>query len=153
MLRFCFITVVTIHHADISCEKLQKALFLLGTYYNLFVVVDGSDSSLTDEMKEDTFIKKIRSELLQNDENASEPGMVNMYKLNSQILPPHRIVFSTTSAGRVAFVRQLHGAELVVDGNEKVATELERFGFRVIVYPNAGSDGGSTSALGRVLIP
>lgn len=195
--------VVTIRPNDAQCPKLQKTLYLLGTYYNLFVLVDGSswrsgDSGAVDEGAETSsssstvslssslsspsedsqirgFIQKIRSELLNECQvttdatnNHDENGN-GEYKLTSLILPPHRIVFSSTTRGRVAFVRQLHGTELVVEYEDEeggVTKELERFGFRVLVYPiqTAGEVGGVVdgrtgttkiqySALGTFLIP
>ena len=86
------------------------------------------------------------------------------YQLNSQILPPHRIAFTSTTKGRIAFVRQLSNkAEFVIDYDTGVKNELERFGFRVLLYPkmmmNAmkvggeGEGGSTTSSLGKFLIP
>lgn len=143
--------VVTIQHSDVSCDKLQKTLYLLGTYYNLFVLVDGSggfDGSSDEEVME--YIKKLRVELLNQESSDSDNS--NQYKLNAQIIPPHRIAFSSTSKGRIAFVRQLHGAELVVDCEEDVTKELERFGFRVLLYPK-NNEGTVVSSLGKFLIP
>ena len=138
--------VVTVYPMDAGCKKLQKALMLLGTYYNLFVLVDGV--GLGGKPKEHReFVTKFREEML----NANKEGSESMH-LNSLILPPHRIILLSTSAGRVAFVRQLSGVELIVDGDEKVTKELERFGHRVLVYPKVvGGDG--SSALGKFLIP
>eukprot|EP00584_Thalassiosira_punctigera_P009414 CAMPEP_0172545562 /NCGR_PEP_ID=MMETSP1067-20121228/15460_1 /TAXON_ID=265564 ORGANISM="Thalassiosira punctigera, Strain Tpunct2005C2" /NCGR_SAMPLE_ID=MMETSP1067 /ASSEMBLY_ACC=CAM_ASM_000444 /LENGTH=342 /DNA_ID=CAMNT_0013332327 /DNA_START=1 /DNA_END=1029 /DNA_ORIENTATION=- len=144
--------VASIKHAELSCAKLQKALFLLGTYYNLFLLVDGSGASTAcgDDKEVKEFVNEMRSELLNQGLDGSDPS--GGYKLNAQIVPPHRIAFSSTSKGRVAFVRQLHGTELVVDFDEDVTKELERFGFRVLVYPKDGG-GGESSALGNYLIP
>lgn len=87
------------------------------------------------------------------------------YQLNPQILPPHRIAFTSTTKGRIAFVRQLSSkSEFVIDYDTAVKNELERFGFRVLIYPkmttsmNAmkvgeGEGGSTTSALGKFLIP
>eukprot|EP00804_Cyclotella_cryptica_P006300 CCRYP_010139-RA/>CCRYP_010139-RA protein AED:0.16 eAED:0.16 QI:0/-1/0/1/-1/1/1/0/319 len=157
--------VVTIHPSDVSCIKLQKALMLLGTYYNLFVLVDagnlfangnGDDAGVKEkqqQMKEQReCIQKFRSEILNSNELTATTTMAMSFRLNSQILPPHRIVFLSTPEGRVAFVRQLHGVELVVDGDEKVTRELERFGHCVLVYPRDGGEGGY-SALGKFLVP
>jgi hypothetical protein len=145
--------VVTIYPLDVSCVKLQKALMLLGTYYNLFVLVDGSgifQGNSSEKQKEHReYIRNFREELLQK---TTTTVRESSHKLNSQILPPHRIVFLTTTAGRVAFVRQLHGVELVVDGDEKVTKELERFNHRVLLYPREGKSDG-ISALGKFLVP
>jgi len=142
--------VVTIRHTEISCSKLQKALFLLGTYYNLFLLVEGSGVAAASgkDVEVRDFVKKMRYELLNQGIGGSAAD--SEYKLNSEIIPPHRIAFSSTAKGRVAFVRQLHGTELVVDFDENVTKELERFGFRVLVYPKGGE---TSSGLGSFLIP
>jgi hypothetical protein len=96
------------------------------------------------------------------------------YQLNSHILPRHRIIVTTTSIGRVAFVRQLVNTELVItypdDNNvnnnddknndntssSSVISELERFGFRTLIYPtitNTNTTINCYSALGNFLIP
>ncbi|KAL3776537.1 hypothetical protein ACHAW5_005530 [Stephanodiscus triporus] len=97
-----------------------------------------------------------------NDSDAAGRG--RRYRLDARVLPRHRIAFSNTSRGRVAFVRQLHGTELVIDHDG--AKELERFGFRVLVYPVTREGGTGTgvttttttttarhSAFGKFLIP
>ena len=165
--------VITIHYTDVQCNKLHKILYLLGTYYNLFLLIDGSEYVELHQINRDEkvlreFINKLRSELLNNGSKSSsandekEGGCdgEECYKLNEQIIPKHRIVFTSTSKGRVAFVRQLHGTELVVDYDEgNVTKELERFGFRVLVYPREEKKEGdgekriSQSALGKFLIP
>ena len=156
--------VVTIQHTDVSCSKLQKALFLLGTYYNLFLLIDTTESVGTRDEEIQEYTKKIRSQLLNihatdddegenNDKNDGEDDDNDQYELNASILPQHRIAFSSTSKGRVAFVRQLHGTELVVDFDSEVAKELERFGFRALVYPSKTNEGVNTSGLGDFLIP
>lgn len=145
--------VAAIRHSELSCPKLQKALFLLGTYYNLFVLVDSAGASALagggeGEMRE--FVRRMRSELLNRGSDGSDAK--EEYRLNAEVLPPHRIAFSSTPKGRVAFARQLHGTELVLDFDGDVTKELERFGFRVLAYPkNDGSS--SSSSLGDFLIP
>ncbi|KAL7480002.1 hypothetical protein ACHAW6_005714 [Cyclotella cf. meneghiniana] len=156
--------VVTIQPSDVSCAKLQKAFMLLGTYYNLFVLVDakdlfnknnGGDGSKQKQQQQQQqqqreYIQNFRSELLNSKKSTTTTAIP--FRLNPQILPPHRIVFLSTPEGRVAFVRQLQGVELVVDGDEKVTRELERFGHCVLVYPRDGGEGGH-SALGKFLVP
>ena len=85
------------------------------------------------------------------------------YRLNSHLLPMHRIIVTTSSIGRVAFVRQLVNTELVItypdddddddDDNSVVTTELVRFGFRTLIYPNNNTANNGYSALGNFLIP
>lgn len=158
--------VVAIGSADVHCRRLQKALYLLGTYYNLFVLIDSSgdaasssSASIDGDGETRNFIKGLRSDLL-NDKvppstTTTKGDDDGEYKLNAQILPPHRIASCSTRGGRVAFVRQLQGTELVVDFEEGVTGELERFGFRVLLYPENGNceEGETISALGKFLIP
>lgn len=53
--------------------------------------------------------------------------------LPSQLVPPHRIVASSSSVGRIAFVRQIR-PELFFDYDLDVKDQLQRFGFQVILY-------------------
>lgn len=67
--------VVTIRRDYSRCARLQKALYLLGTYYNLFVIVDvssrveasssseSSESCPVDESEMRGFVARVRSEL------------------------------------------------------------------------------------------
>ncbi|KAL3773980.1 hypothetical protein ACHAW5_000580 [Stephanodiscus triporus] len=106
---------------DSRCARLQKALYLLGTYYNLFVIVDvSSPSSRADEASSSSlsgaFVGRVRSELLNEDRGPDETTTTTgaTPQARRRVLPRHRIAFSNTSRGRVAFVRQLHGTELVM---------------------------------------
>jgi hypothetical protein len=120
--------IVCFSEADVHCPKLARVLVLLGTYYNLFVVV-GEATSQTYEMEH----------------------------VPSQILPRHRIMAAKSIMGRIAVVRQLQRVEFVLDYNATVQEELGRFGFRVILYnkPKKINNGTSkdTSLLGQVLLP
>ena len=166
-----------------KCDKLQKSLMLLGTYYNLFLLVDYNPlqqqqrQQQKDEELDRDVVKQFRNDLLNvattkpddNDLSSNNNGSNNnnnndKYKLTPQILPPHRIIFTSTPEGKIAFVRQLHETKLVLMGSSsknnnedntmKVKVELERFGFRVVSYPDChtGGDEG-VSALGQFLIP
>lgn len=151
------VVVIITHDNDggvAKCHKLQKSLMLLGTYYNLFLLVDHNEE---EEVDRDA-VKRFRNDLLNvttettttetNDSN-------NKDKLTPQILPPHRIIFTSTPEGKVAFVRQLHEAKLVLLGSkeDKVKVELERFGFRVVSYLDEKVDGDDVSTLGQFLLP
>ena len=156
--------VITIHHTDVITttsnsvdSKLHKVLYLLGTYYNVFVLVDASDvePKITNDEEVKEYIDKIRTQLYTNNNNNSSD---NEYQLNKQIIPTHRIIVTTTSSGRVAFVRQLADTQLVIDYDvEGVVKELERFGFRTLCYPRVeggmGEGGCGESYLGKFLIP
>ena len=141
--------------ANVKCDKLQKSLMLLGTYYNLFLVVDCISSSGEEVEYNGEMVKQFRNDLL-NVTTSDKVGS-NGNKLCTQILPPHRVIFTSTPEGKVAFVRQLPEAKLVILGetDDRVKTELERFEFRVVSYSESGGGGGgeSVSALGQFLIP
>jgi len=150
--------VVTIHHSDVQCPNLQKALYLLGSYYNLFVLVDASSTIVKGEKEMCDFIKKSRALLLNEDSDISQHQQ-NTYKLDKRILPPHRVTLTSTVTGRIAFVRQLAGTQLVLDNDENVTNELTRFGFRTLTYPRIEADGQQhnsavpiSSSLGKFLI-
>ncbi len=135
-----------------KCHKLQKSLMLLGTYYNLFLLVDHTQQE--GEIDRDV-VKRFRNDLLNvTTESTSLNDSNNKDKLTSQILPPHRIIFTSTPEGKVAFVRQLPEAKLVLLGSkeDKVKLELERFGFRVVSYQDEQVDDG-VSTLGQFLLP
>jgi len=125
----------------------------LGTYYNVFVLVDASDvePKIVKDVQVKEYIDKIRTQLYTNNSSSNNS---NEYQLNEQIIPTHRIIVTTTSSGRVAFVRQLADTQLVVDyDRDGVVTELERFGFRTLCYPRVEEGGDGESSLGKFLIP
>eukprot|EP00573_Skeletonema_grethae_P006894 CAMPEP_0201710276 /NCGR_PEP_ID=MMETSP0578-20130828/58549_1 /ASSEMBLY_ACC=CAM_ASM_000663 /TAXON_ID=267565 /ORGANISM="Skeletonema grethea, Strain CCMP 1804" /LENGTH=455 /DNA_ID=CAMNT_0048199303 /DNA_START=52 /DNA_END=1417 /DNA_ORIENTATION=+ len=135
-----------------KCHKLQKSLMLLGTYYNLFLLVDHKQQQQQQEEVDRDVVKRFRNDLLNiatTESTAKNDN--NKDKLTAQISPPHRIIFTSTPEGKVAFVRQLHEAKLVLLGSkeDKVKVELERFGFRVVSYLDETVDGDDVSALGQ----
>mmetsp|Transcript_8864 Transcript_8864/g.12690 ORF Transcript_8864/g.12690 Transcript_8864/m.12690 type:complete len:351 (+) Transcript_8864:92-1144(+) len=139
-----------------KCHKLQKSLMLLGTYYNLFLLVDHKQQQQQQEEVDRDVVKRFRNDLLNiatTESTAKNDN--NKDKLTAQISPPHRIIFTSTPEGKVAFVRQLHEAKLVLLGSkeDKVKVELERFGFRVVSYLDETVDGDDVSALGQFLLP
>ncbi|KAL3790783.1 hypothetical protein ACHAW5_004210 [Stephanodiscus triporus] len=151
--------VVTVSCDDSRCATLQKALYLLGTYYNLFVIVDVSSSSsgsrgagAADDSELRAFVGRVRSELLNedrgpddDDKNDSDAaGRGRRYRLDARVLPRHRIAFSNTSRGRVAFVRQLHGTELVIDHDGGGRRSWNGSASEVLVYPVAREGGTGT---------
>jgi len=155
-----------------KCHKLQKSLMLLGTYYNLFLLVDHKQQQKEGEEEKEIddrdVVKRFRNDLLnvttttnenQSSSSATDTATKKNDKLTPQILPPHRIIFTSTPEGKVAFVRQLHEAKLVLLGSkeDKVKVELERFGFRVVSYLDEKVDGDANtwgvSTLGQFLLP
>jgi hypothetical protein len=129
--------VVSLPHADVGCAKLQRVLFLLATYYNVFVVVDVSDNS---EITKESLLKALRSGV----------------DLTEMVLPSHRVLLASKICGRVALVRQLQRVELMIDFHPDVKEQLGRFGYRVFVYGdnigNGNSKDSSVSLLGAELL-
>lgn len=140
--------IVCIPSADAGCAKLQQALFLLGTYFNLFLVLTlpSKDGAGVDEAeKEKEQLDNLRSQLR---------GSGNDNGVPIEVLPDHRIVAARTVEGKVAFVRQMHRPEFVLDCDAEMKTQLERFGFMVLLYGRGdekrSSDG--ISLLGKTLM-
>merc|ERR1711862_262727 len=96
-----------------------------------FVVVDASSNIVDEEKEMRDFIKKSRALLLNEDSDVSQQHQ-KTYRLDKTLLPPHRVTLTSTVKGRIAFVRQLAGTQLVLDYDENVTNELTRFGFRVL---------------------
>jgi len=131
--------VIAIPVNDVGCPKLRRVLYLLGTYYSILLILAVDESFEEKDRKEK--IKKLRG-----DDNSST-------RLSADVLPDHRIVVASTVAGRVAFARQLHRIELVLDFDSEVTNNLSRFGHRVVVYGgNATVEKGAFSKLGNHLL-
>lgn len=128
--------VISIPSAEVGCPKLRRVLFLVGTHYNLLVILVFPEDAKGNEMGE--FIKKLRG---------SGDDL-----LDEEVLPDHRIVASTTAAGRIAFVRQLSRAEIILDFDSDVKTQLKRFGFRVFNYNKTSHSTNGTSQLGSQML-
>jgi hypothetical protein len=153
--------VVSIPEEDVGCSKLRRVLHLLATYYNLLVILAVPSAPSKEERT--TLIAKLRG-LEDDDDNkkkkksssSSSISAASAELLPVDVLPDHRIIASSTSAGRVAFVRQVSRIELILDFDPEVKSILARFGHRVIAYGDNMEDGGSdaagTSRLGRQLL-
>lgn len=146
--------VVSVPINDIKCPKLQRVLYLLGTFYNLFtiIVIDNNQQFEGDERE--NVISVLRGKRLENeaDEN-NENSSLKKIHLNEDILPSHRIIASTSVTGRVAFARQLQRIELMLDFDAEVKNLLSRFGHRVIVYgEKSESLPEGVSKLGSVIL-
>ena len=145
--------VVSIPSGDVACPKLQHALWLLGTYYNLFVVLCLSSTSeeggggVDVSEKERSMLCGLRSSL--RSQGAGSEGR----QVSQEILPDHRIVAVRTLGGRVAFVRQMHRPEFVLDFDSEIRVQLERFGFTVLLYGQGREQKqGEGSLLGNALM-
>ena len=129
--------VIAIPSNDAECPKLRRVLYLLGTYYNLLLIL-AVDESFSEKDRMDK-IKALRGD---------DPST----RLSADVLPDHRIVVASTVAGRVAFARQLQRIELVMDFDPEVTNNLSRFGHRVVVYGENAKVEMGTSKLGNHLL-
>jgi len=172
------IIAIPCNDPTLACSKLHRVLFLLATYYNVFLILvlpQSSSSSTTPSVSD-------QKETRQNALGKLRVGVPR------DVLPDHRIVASSSaSSGRVAFCRQLGQPsqrssrtsssssgciEWLIDFDPSVQSQLQRFGYRVLIVPDDASDnnkasGGLTglrwpggfnasvgsSALGRALLP
>jgi len=105
-----------------SKEKLCNMLTILGTTYNLFVIL-----SITSSINND--IKQI------NDKVSSYRTKLYEMGVPSDVISPHRIIACSSVVGRVAFVRQLK-PDAVIDFDVEMSDQLSRFGFRVVIVGN-----------------
>jgi hypothetical protein len=135
--------VLAVPGRDAGCRKLRHALYLLSTYYNLIVLlVVEPDFDGTKEKA--ALLRRLRGE--------------SGGELETDVLPDHRVVLACTAAGRVAFCRQMHRIELVLDFDLEVKNMLSRFGYRVTLYGeglSSGSNGDeyeASSILGKALL-
>jgi hypothetical protein len=131
------VVVVSVPEDDVDCAKLRRVIYLLGTHYNLFVIlaVHSSESSREDRKK---LIQRLR-------------GETSSSLLPVDVIPDHRIVAASTVTGRIAFCRQLQKTELVLDYDSEVKSMLGRFGHRVIVY-GKNYENNQCSKLGSALL-
>lgn len=126
--------VLSFQASEVSCPKLQRLLFLLGTFYNLLILI-AVDSSFQIPDRP-ALLAQLRGENI----------------IPVDILPDHRIVTTSTTAGRIAFCRQLSRIELILDFDEEVAANLRRFGHRVRAYGRELLVKHGSSKLGTMLL-
>jgi len=108
-----------------STDKLKNILMVLGTTYNLFVILSLPLSS------------SIPSNDPKQIENKVSTYRAKLYQmgLSFDVILPHRVIACSSLVGRVAFVRQLK-PDVVIDFDADMSEQLSRFGFRVIVVDN-----------------
>jgi hypothetical protein len=128
--------VVAVPIEEVNCDKLRRVLYLFATYYNLLVILVIPSGTSSDALERAT-------EVLRGNEG-------NTDRLDTAILPSHRVIAASSTTGRIAFVRQLSRVSLVLDFSSSVKSELSRFGFRVINYSQTKSS-NVTSQLGSQL--
>ena len=117
--------LISLPHATLSCPHQAAAVATLASHYTVIGIV------VLDEK--------------------SSPENVNVVLPKDFPLPSHRVVCSTSPAGRIAIGRQLQ-PQLVLELEASVAGHLERFGHTTVVYDASGGGGGGKahSPLGRV---
>jgi hypothetical protein len=168
------ILVAAIPVDDVVCGKLRHILYLLATYFNVFILIhtpsntrqqqQGSSSSNSSNMtmsqvlqQRDGIIHQLRKTFsstvlpIKSDGNDDSDSSCC---LSDAILPAHRILVTTSAAGRIAFCRQLDSqrVQLVMDFDSSVKTELNRFGYRrVYFYSQSNVSGEATSGLAKAL--
>eukprot|EP00429_Kryptoperidinium_foliaceum_P006287 CAMPEP_0176023570 /NCGR_PEP_ID=MMETSP0120_2-20121206/11502_1 /TAXON_ID=160619 /ORGANISM="Kryptoperidinium foliaceum, Strain CCMP 1326" /LENGTH=296 /DNA_ID=CAMNT_0017356737 /DNA_START=103 /DNA_END=989 /DNA_ORIENTATION=- len=106
-----------------AAPKLSKILYAMATFYNVVVIVGVDEESSQMSVKESMEMQKKVSQALY--EKHAEGA------LTDSILPLHRVLVSSTVAGRIALVRQLSKVSLVVDWDSEVDAQLTRFGYQV----------------------
>lgn len=114
-----------------SSPSLRRALLVLGTFYNLVLIVAVDEKNINKNGKND-LVAQLRGEIPENDKESLD----NLEFLPESVLPSHRILLSSTVTGRVALVRQLNKVAMVVDWDDSVETQLSRFGYKVVLVLN-----------------
>ncbi|CAB9502939.1 expressed unknown protein [Seminavis robusta] len=129
--------VVSVPLEEAGCPKLRRVLWLFSTYYNLLVIL--------------VVPSGVTPEALENAKSKLRGGDSDADRLDTSVLPNHRFIAASTATGRIAVVRQLSRAEIVLDFDNEVKSQLSRFGYRVINYANRNVEKGS-SQLGSQLV-
>eukprot|EP01083_Nonionella_stella_P252643 870202_1 len=126
-----------------SAASMQKVLALLGTYYNLFVMValeqedESGLRSVSGKSDEYTAVKQKSKEIVDDFYEGENTG------LSRDVLPPHRIIMTRSVASRIAFVRAFpkspeYVISIGVDGEDKeLKDQLTKFGFNVMLRSSA----------------
>jgi len=126
--------VLSIPSSQISSDnsKLQRILYLLGTYYNVFVMVncdgDGDD--------DDEGQNELTHNDYTDDKKRCSAIIARLYELGTlteEVLPPHRIVVTKSVASRVAFVRSFPKSPYIIgsESEEELQMLLTKFGYKV----------------------
>lgn len=114
-------------------EKLTKMLTILGTTYNLFIIISLSSIAKITAITNNNNVKNTEEKVSYYREKLYQ--MMGRTCASNNIILPHRIIASTSLTGRVAFVRQLK-PDTVIDFDSNMSEQLSRFGFRVVVIGN-----------------
>jgi hypothetical protein len=143
--------VVSVKLNEVGCEKLQRILFLLAAFYNLFVLVVVEQKEQFEGQEREEVISRLRGHDSYNIKSADTTTPIQE-TININALPSHRVVAATSVTGRVAFVRQLERVDLVLDFEEEVKDILNRFSYKVFVYRKSDRAQNGVSALGSALL-
>ena len=149
--------IVSIPASEICCPKLRRVLLLLGTYFNLFLLI-----SLPDEREGGGGDNNLKSqEKIYKDDKLKMNELIRVLRggnnkmsdaLPEDVIPSHRIVGTNSISSKVAFVRQLpKSPAFVLDFEAEMSSQLTRFGFTVLTYSPA-EEGSHTSGLGLEMI-
>jgi hypothetical protein len=138
--------LVSVPADQVGCHKLQRVLYLLGTYYNVILILGvASESKSVDRAK---LIEQLRGATAAGN-SKSQQGQSDA--LPSEVIPDHRIILSSTAKGRIALVRQVERVELVLDYDPQVEMQLRRFKQKVITYGMSASMSSVSSQASSVL--
>lgn len=108
---------------DQTSPVVSRALYALATFYNVVVIISVDHTGKLEASQKSKLISKLRGS-----------------SLTTEILPDHRVVWSTTLTGRVALVRQLSKVALVVDFETDARDQLSRFGYAVQIVKDWKSE-------------
>mmetsp|Transcript_1862 Transcript_1862/g.2567 ORF Transcript_1862/g.2567 Transcript_1862/m.2567 type:complete len:269 (-) Transcript_1862:1890-2696(-) len=129
------VVISLLREEKLDCSKLRRILYLMATYFTLIVVLN-VDANTT-KKNVDCMIQCLRG----------KEG------LPEKVLPDHRIVAAQSLTGKIALVRQLgQRVEFVLDYDNETKKELERFGFKVLVYQSDVTKDDSASRLAAQLM-
>jgi hypothetical protein len=133
--------VISIPIATVDCPYQRYGLYLLATYYTVFVILVQSSSSSEAlaglEQRRVDAIAALRGDAIYDDSSVPRleaAATVEGCFLSPAVLPTHRILSATTVSGRVAIVRQLQAVEAIFDYDAEVHSLLTRFGHVVFLY-------------------
>lgn len=117
------VIVVSVSSSVRSDRKVHRVLFLLGTFYNVFVLVQIEDARISNEYTTD---KLLSEELV---------STFYSYDLHDHVIPRHRIIPTKSIESRIAFVRQLPHCKYIIGskGDDELMKQLTKFGNQVIL--------------------
>jgi len=150
--------IIVIQEQDIQCAQLPYILFLLGTYYNLFLIIDldqdqqstrrinikHHEGYKTHQHRVQSLIQILRGGMY---DDCINDGYKNQSQfLPEDVLPSHRIVTMNTVAGKVAFIRNFPTKiQFILEYDTRVIDTLVKFGFTILMYNTKNNTSSSFS--------